>query len=179
MTTTTAVSASLPPSRPRTVFDATRRRLPPPPPPRSNNRVLVVLVGVLLMLAAAGAATAYVFGAGTAFASKVSTQSNGKSAPQYAKLPAMTFSFADGRIMRRLSLRVLLELDPSVETKSIDTVTPRIISGINMQMSGVLSSELVGAGGTRFVKDAVTTVANRELQPVRVRQVLVQEMLVQ
>lgn len=145
-------------------------------PARSSNRVLLILVGILIGLAAMGAVTAILF-SGSAMAGRSAQVSPEKAIPNYAALPAMSFSFADGRLIRRLKLKVMLEFDPTVETKIVDAHTPRIVGALNMRMAGLQPAELTGVSGTRMVKDAVTVAVNRELQPIRVRQVLVQEML--
>lgn len=142
---------------------------------RSSNRVLMIMVGVLIAIAAMGTGSAFVFGKGFITAGR--TAAPAKTAPTYAALPVMNFSFADGNLMHRLRLKVLLELDPSLQANAVDPVAPRIVNALNMRMSSIQADQLAGPGGTRLVKDVVTVAANRELQPIHVKQVLVQEML--
>lgn len=144
--------------------------------PRSSNRVLMVLIGVLIAIAVMGTGSAFVFGKGFG-ASGRSQTANAKTTPTYAALPVMSFSFADGNLMHRLRLKVLLELDPSLQASAVDPVAPRIVNAVNMRMSSIQANDLTGPGGTRLVKDAVAVAANRELQPIHIKQVLVQEML--
>lgn len=146
---------------------------------RSSNRVLMVLIGVLIGLASMGTVTAVVVrGSG---ASRVATASQAvspkASVPVVAALPRMDFSFMEGRMTRHLRVRVLLELDGGTSKSVVDQHAPRIVSAVNTRMSSYEPDDLRGAVGARILKDAVGAAAGRELDPVRVRGVLVQEMV--
>jgi flagellar protein FliL len=177
--TTSATSLGGPAAlAPRPSLPSERRAAAPAKAPsaKSSNRVLMLLVGLLIVIAVMGTGTAFVFGKGFIAAGRTST-APAKTGPIYASLPAMNFTFAEGRLMRRMRLKVLLELDPTLQAAQIDPLAPRIVNALNMRMASAQTSDLTGPGATRFVKDVVTVAANRELQPLRVKQVLVQEML--
>lgn len=144
---------------------------------RSSNRVLFVLIGVLIGLASMGTATAVVVRGGGVFHSARAEVAPKAAAPVFAALPRMDFSFVEGRMIRRLSVKVLLELDPSAQKGVVDKHAPRIVSAVNTRMSSYEPNDLRGASGARIVKDTVSAAADRELDPVRVRGVLVQEMV--
>jgi len=144
---------------------------------RSSNRVLLVLIGVLIGLASMGTATAVVVRGGAASRASQGVIVPKAAAPVFAALPRMDFSFAEGRMTRRLSVKVLLELDSSAQKGVVDQHAPRIVSAVNTRMSSYAPDDLRGPSGARIVKDAVSAAAVRELDPVRVRGVLVQEMV--
>lgn len=98
--------------------------------------------------------------------------------PTYVPLPAMSLTLSDGYRLRTLHLRVLLEFDPRTPMEAVKPYEPRIVNALSSGMSDIHPSELSGSDGSRIVKDAVTVAANRELRPLRVRGVLLQEMLV-
>lgn len=98
--------------------------------------------------------------------------------PTYIPLPAMNLTLSDGYRLRTLHLRVLLEFDPRTPADAVKAYEPRIVNALSSGMSDVHPSELAGSDGSRIVKDVVTVAANRELRPLRVRGVLLQEMLV-
>jgi len=143
----------------------------------SSNRVLLVLIGVLIGLASMGTATAVVVRGGAASRASQGVIVPKASVPVFAALPRMDFSFAEGRMTRRLSVKVLLELDPSAQKGVVDQHAPRIVSAVNTRMSSYAPDDLRGPSGARIVKDTVSAAAVRELDPVRVRGVLVQEMV--
>lgn len=154
--------------RPSAPGSASRGKAEGPP-----VRVLLVLASVLGLLAMLGVGSAVVFGAGSAKAGR-----GGHPGPVYAALPAMNFTLTDGSRLRELRLKVLLEMDPTADLAVVEPRGPRIVGALESRMAGVRASELSGTGGTRMVKDLITVAANHELRPLRVRQVLLQEMLV-
>jgi len=143
----------------------------------SSNRVLMVLIGVLIGLASMGTATAVVYRGGGVSRPSQAAVTPKASVPIFAALPRMDFSFPEGRMTRRLSVKVLLELDSSAHKSVVDQHAPRIVSAVNYRMSSYAPDDLRGPSGARIVKDAVGAAAGHELDPVRVRGVLVQEMV--
>ncbi|HEY0834167.1 MAG TPA: flagellar basal body-associated FliL family protein [Azospirillum sp.] len=138
--------------------------------------------GALLLAAALGSLA--VMGAGgiallgTAHAGKPAVEPRVQALGTVAPLPAMEFTLADGHRMRQVELRVLLEFDPTVDRKTVEQHAPRIANALSASMIDVNPVELTGSAGTRLVKEQVSIVVNREMKPIRIRQVLLQRFLV-
>lgn len=152
-----------------------REALPPPPPERSSLRLIIILVGALACLAGLGWGTATVFGIGPLKPSKgISAAAAGHI---YVKMPAMEFAMPDGLRFRQLRVRLILEMPGDVDHAVIASYVPRIANTVTARMADVAAADLNGAEGAHVVKSLVAHAANRELRPLRVRKVLVQEML--
>lgn len=144
---------------------------------RSLTRGAMLLVGALGLLTAVGGGGIALFGtahAGKPVAEEPKVQVLGTVAP----LPPMEFTLADGHRVRQVELRVLLELDPKVDRKLVEMHAPRIANALSASMIDVNPTELTGPAGTRLVKEQISIAANRELKPIRIRQVLLQRFLV-
>ncbi len=144
-------------------------------PDRIGGRVILLLLAGLVGLAAAGTGGLFLLKPGTALAGRPAAEA--RTAIRYARLPVMNFTLTDGDRLRELRLRVVLEMDPSVEPETVEPYGPRIANAMSNHMQDVAPQELRGGGGSILIKEAVMWTAGRELRPMKIRQVLVQEML--
>lgn len=148
---------------------------PEPPAERSPVRLILILIGALVCLAGLGWGTATVFGIGPVKPSRgISEAAAGHI---YVKMPAMEFAMPDGLRFRQLRVRLVLEMPGDVDRDIIASYVPRIANTVSTRMADVAAADLNGAEGVQVVKSVVAHAANRELRPLRVRKVLVQEML--
>lgn len=155
---------------------ATLTRTATPRPDRLDRRILLLLAAIVFTLTFAGA--------GTILLSKKAASAGLHGGPAvrsdavtYARLPAMSFTLNDGTRLRELQLRVVLELDPTVQAKAVEPYYPQITDAMNLRMLDVDPDELRGADGPNYIKDALRFAAAKVLRPLKVRQVLVQDML--
>ncbi|MBP2226866.1 flagellar FliL protein [Azospirillum agricola] len=150
-------------------------------PDRIGNKIVVVLLGLLVTLAAAGAGGALMLKPATAHTGTGSAARPPAGAEAavatYATLPTMNFTLSDGRRLRELRVRAVLELDPSIPLDSVKPHLPRIADAMNLRMLDVAPDELRGPDGTHYIKDALRFAADKAMRPLKVRQVLVQDML--
>lgn len=154
----------------------TLTRTASPRPDRLDRRILLILAAIVFTLSFAGA--------GTILLSKKASSAGLHATPAvradsvtYARLPAMSFTLNDGTRLRELQLRVVLEMDPTVTAKSVELYFPQIADAMSLRMLDVDPEELRGAEGPIYVKDALRFAAAKVLRPLKVRQVLVQDML--
>lgn len=152
-----------------------RRPVPVAVRARRPNAGLLILIALFVGMAG--------LGTGGAFALRAVAKPSGfreaaSRHPTYVPLPVMNLTLSDGYRLRTLHLRVLLEFDPKTPADAVKPLEPRIVNALSSGMSDVHPAELAGSDGSRIVKDVVTVAANRELRPLRVRGVLLQEMLV-
>lgn len=144
---------------------------------RSLTRGALLLFGALGLLTALGGGGMALLG--TAHASKpVVAEAKVQAMGTVAPLPPMEFTLADGHRMRQVELRVLLEFDPNVDRKLVEMHAPRIANALSASMIDVNPVELTGPAGTRLVKEQISIAVNREMKPIRIRQVLLQRFLV-
>ncbi|WP_372399342.1 flagellar basal body-associated FliL family protein [Azospirillum sp. HJ39] len=133
----------------------------------------LVLTGLLLLLAALGAGGAVVASKNRAPAS----QSQPGGDKKYASLPMMTFTLG-GSNARMVDVKVLLEIDPSVDGKVADPYVPRISDRLSDSMRKLDPQQLSGADGAKLMKSTIAGVLDRELRGVRVREILLDQMVV-
>ncbi|MBP2312494.1 flagellar basal body-associated FliL family protein [Azospirillum soli] len=148
----------------------------PSMPDRVGSKVILALLAVLVTLTAAGAGGIFLLKPGTAHAGRPVAEAV-RPVANYARLPTMNFTLSDGNRLHELRVRVVLEMDPAVEAKAVDSFVPRITNALSTRMLDVDPAELRGGEGSLFIKDAVMQTAAKEMRPLKVRQVLVQEML--
>lgn len=133
----------------------------------------ILLTGLLLVLAALGGTAAYVATRNRAPASQTQLGPDKK----YAALPLMTFSLG-GNDARMVDVKVLLEIDPSVDGKVADPYVPRITDRLSDRMRQLDPQQLTGADGALLMKSTIAGVLDRELRGVRVREILLDRMVV-
>ncbi|HEY0835687.1 MAG TPA: flagellar basal body-associated FliL family protein [Azospirillum sp.] len=94
----------------------------------------------------------------------------------YAHLPEMSLAMgAGGKVM---DLRVLIELDPKVDPKVADPYAARIADRLGDRIRQIEPERLSGADGAKLMKSTVTAVVDREIRPVKVRDILLERMVV-
>jgi flagellar basal body-associated protein FliL len=134
----------------------------------------VIIAAILVALAVLG-------GGGAAVVSAVNKRAPDptvRMGPQknYAALPEMSLSLGGtGKIM---DLRVLIELDPKVDPKVADPFAARIADRLGDRIRQIEPERLTGAEGAKLMKSTVTAVVDREIRPVKVRDVLLERMVV-
>jgi len=133
----------------------------------------LVLTGLLLALAALGTTGAVVASKNRAPA----PQAQPGVSKKYAALPMMTFGLGGGGA-RMVDVKVLLEIDPSVDGKVADPYVPRISDQLSDRMRQIDPQQLTGADGAMLMKSTIAGVLDRELRGVRVKDILLDRMVV-
>jgi flagellar basal body-associated protein FliL len=94
----------------------------------------------------------------------------------YAVLPEMSVALGGGN--RTMDLRVRLELDPKVDPKVTDPFAARIADRLSDRMREIEPERLAGADGARLMKSTITSVVDREVRTIKVRDVLLESMVI-
>lgn len=146
---------------------------------RVGNRFVFVLLAVLVTFAAAGTGGVLMLRPATAHGAfgPARTAVPATAPALYARMPAMTFTLNDGSRLRELRVSAVLEFDPATP---LDAVTPhlaRIADSMSLRMLDVDPAELNGRDGSAYVKDALRFAAAKAIRPLKLRQVLIQDML--
>lgn len=134
----------------------------------------LVLTGLLLALAALGAT-----GAVIANKSRTETAASDRMGPKknYAALPLMTFTLGGGDA-RLVDVKVLLEVDPLIDGKVADPYVPRIADQLSDKLRQIDPQQLAGSDGAKLMKSTIASVLDREMRNVRVREILLDRMVV-
>ncbi len=134
----------------------------------------LVTTVVLVVLAAAGTIGAVVANNHASTAAVTERMGPKKN---YATLPMMTFTLGGGNA-RLVDVRAYLEIDSSVDSKVTDPYLARIADQLSDRLRQVEPEQLSGADGARLMKSAIAGVVSREISPVRIRDVLLDRMVV-
>ena len=153
--------------------------------PRANRKKLLILIagGLLLLLISGG--VLYVTGVvDKVFGHK--EQEKAKLAEKAAP-PAVFFDLPDllvnlnttGRKASFLKLSVSLELEHAEDLPRLQAVMPRIIDNFQVYLRELRVEDLRGSGGIYRLREELLARVNAAVAPVKVRDVLFKEMLVQ
>ncbi len=169
--------------------------------PRSGRRKLLVLGGVdfVLLLGLAGGGAWYAGflgghpGAEEALAQAAAAEgheASGHGGAGHGGGPPGEVVFVDmpdvlvnlqsgGQRLRFLKLRAALEVASDEVAARIESLMPRIMDGFQLYLRALTVDEVNGAGGMQRLKEELAMRVNLAVQPSRIDDVLVKEMLVQ
>lgn len=95
----------------------------------------------------------------------------------YVSLPVMSIPVGGGS-GREMDLKLLLEYDSNVKGDVAAGFETRISERLGDRIRDIGVDQLQGADGAKLLKGAVVSVVDRELRPARVREVLIEKMIV-
>jgi flagellar protein FliL len=85
----------------------------------------------------------------------------------------------DGKRMRFLRLRLALEAEDQRVADGVKALMPRVLDSFQMYLRALTIEEVQGSAGMQRLKEEMVARVNLAIEPERVRDVLVREMLVQ
>jgi flagellar FliL protein len=164
--------------------------------PESRRLRWFVIVAAILVLGGGGAAAAYLAGllpsareAGAASHDEPGPHEEAGAEPaKPAELPAVVFVDlpdlvvnlqSDARRMRFLKLRLALEVADEPTALAVRGLMPRVMDGFQLYLRALTAEDLNGAAGLQRLKEELIARVNLAVDPVRVNDVLLKEMLVQ
>jgi flagellar FliL protein len=172
-----------------------------PEQPKSRKRVWLLAAAAAVLLAAGGATGAYLLGMlpgtiagkphdGEAHGEAGALQGEGHGgttpganaalAPTFVDMPDLIVNLqSDARRMRFLKLRLALEVQGGQPADMVRGLMPRIMDGFQLYLRALTADELNGAAGVQRLKEELVARANLAVEPLRVNDVLLKEMLVQ
>ena len=146
---------------------------------------LLLFVGAPVLLLLIGGAVAYFLGVfdslfGPSQEELAAEQQQADSLGHFFELEEMLVSMGRaGRKSSFLKLRISLELEKKEDEQRIKAVMPRIVDNFQVFLRGLRIEELQGSHGLYRVKEELLVRANAAANPVKVKDVLFKEMLVQ
>jgi flagellar FliL protein len=84
-----------------------------------------------------------------------------------------------GRKQTFLKIRVSIELESPADIPRVDQVMPRIVDSFQVYLRELRVEDLQGAAGMHLLREELLTRVNASIKPVKVKDVLFREMLVQ
>ncbi len=151
---------------------------------RLSKKMIIIIAGVAVAVLAAGGGAAFFFMHGKGDAAKTAEQA--KAADSEEKKPAY-FALGDllvnlsgeGKHPNFLKVKVTLELADEKDAPLMEAIKPRIIDNFQVYLRELRIEDLRGSAGMYRLREELLTRVTEAAQPVRVRDVLFQEMLVQ
>jgi flagellar FliL protein len=146
---------------------------------------LLLFVGAPVLLLLIGGAVAYFLGVfdslfGPSQEELAAEQQQADSLGHFFELEEMMVSMGRaGRKSSFLKLRISLELEKKEDEQRIKAVMPRIVDNFQVFLRGLRIEELQGSHGLYRVKEELLVRVNAAANPVKVKDVLFKEMLVQ
>ncbi len=160
--------------------------LPASPARKLPVKKILIIVLPLLLLVGAGAGL-YFTGAIDSvmgmFKSKEQPKVEAKNTAQpsvFMDLPEMLVNLqTEGRKQAFLKIHVALELSDPTDPPKIEAVMPRIIDSFQVYLRELRVEDLQGAAGMHLLREELLTRVQAAVAPVKVRDVLFREMLIQ
>ena len=160
----------------------------PEPKRISGKRLMIFAVILLLVLIGGGVGAAFMLGL---FSSPPPAVAEGEAAPQApapaAQQRAFFFEVPDlivnlntnGRKSTFLKIKIALELESPQDVDRINDVLPRIVDNFQVYLRELRIDDLNGSAGMYRLREELLRRVNIAARPVKVRDVLFKEMLVQ
>ena len=146
--------------------------------------IIIMAVGAVLVLAAAGGGAFFFMHKSAspeekaAAAAQASADEKGK--PVYFSLGDLLVNLSgEGKHPNFLKVKISLELADEKDAPLMEAIKPRIIDNFQVYLRELRIEDLRGSAGMYRLKEELLMRVTEAAQPVRVRDVLFQEMLVQ
>jgi flagellar protein FliL len=152
-----------------------------------GRRRLIIFGGAgLLLLGATGGVLYFTGIAGKLLGTKPAETASAEPAPPPPK-PSVFFDLPDllvnlnstGRKASFLKISISLDLEDQADTARIQAVMPRIIDNFQVYLRELRVEDLRGSGGIYRLREELLARVNAAASPVKVKDVLFKEMLVQ
>lgn len=158
----------------------------------SGKRLIIFAAVILLFLVGGGVGAAFMLGLiGGAEPPPAEAAVEGEAAPAAPPPPQETRAFffevpdlivnlnTNGRKSTFLKIKIALELEGPQDTDRINEVLPRIVDNFQVYLRELRVDDLNGSAGMYRLREELLRRVNLAARPVRVRDVLFKEMLVQ
>ncbi len=158
-------------------------------PKKKGKRKLLIIVGLVFLLVFGGLAGAYFTGLLDPLLAMVlgepeheegSAEEAMPSGGVYYELPELLVNLnTTGRKSSFLKIRISLEIDVPEDIPRIEQVMPRIIDNFQVYLRELRIEDLQGAAGMYRLREELLTRVSAAAAPIRVKDVLFREMLIQ
>jgi len=152
-----------------------------------NGKKLILFIVLPLLLLLGGAGASYFLGLFDALLG-IEATAEGDAAEEpvatgpsvYYELPEMLINLnSTGKKSNFLKITVSLELESADAVHEVEAVLPRVIDSFQVYLRELRIDDLRGSAGLYRLREELLLRVNAAVEPVRVRDVLFKEMLVQ
>ena len=160
--------------------------------PKAGKKKLILIgaLGLVLLLGGGGGAAWFLGVFGGAEEVEVSAEAVAEAAAAERAQRRAEMVFVDmpdvlvnlhslGQRNRFLKLKVALEVAGEASATQVNSLMPRVMDSFQAYLRALTVDEVSGPGGLHRLKEELTARVNLALEPVRVEDVLIKEMLVQ
>jgi flagellar protein FliL len=149
-----------------------------------KKKMTMIIAGVAVLLLAGGGGAAFfmMHGSHDAEAEKQQAEvaSDKKSAPVYFSLGDQLVNLSgEGKHPNFLKVKISLELADEKDLPLMDSLKPRIVDNFQVYLRELRIDDLRGSAGMYRLREELLMRVTEAAAPVRIRDVLFQEMLVQ
>jgi flagellar FliL protein len=148
----------------------------------SKKMLMIMVAGAVLVLAiGGGAAFFFMHGKGEKTAEQAAAAaSEQKAHAVYFPLGDLLVNLSgEGKHPNYLKVKITLELADEKDLPMMETIKPRIIDNFQVYLRELRIEDLRGSAGMYRLREELLMRVTEAAQPVRIRDVLFQEMLVQ
>jgi flagellar FliL protein len=150
---------------------------------KKKKIIIIAAAAGFLVLAAGGGGAAWFFMHGQKAPDDAATQaaaSTAESKPVFYPLGDLLVNLSgEGKHPNFLKVKVVLQLADEKDVPLMDAIKPRIIDNFQVYLRELRIEDLRGSAGMYRLREELLMRVTEAAQPVRVRDVLFQEMLVQ
>lgn len=148
----------------------------------AKKKKLMIIIGAVVVVVLLGGGAGYYF-----MTKKVDAEKEAAAAAADAKAKTVYYALGDmivnlsgeGKHPNYLKVKISLELADDKDLLIMDTIKPRIIDNFQVYLRELRIEDLRGSAGLYRLREELLMRVTEAAQPVRVRDVLFQEMLVQ
>ena len=148
---------------------------------KKKKLIIIGAVAAVLVLGGGGAAAFMFMGHKTAVEKEAAAATEeAKAKPAYYSLGDMIVNLSgEGKHPNFLKVKVTLELADEKDVPLMDQIKPRIVDNFQVYLRELRIDDLRGSAGMYRLREELLMRVTEAAQPVRIRDVLFQEMLVQ
>ncbi len=151
---------------------------------RRNGRVIVLFIMLAMLLIIGGGAAAYFFLFAPDDPPAADAKGEGGKVQKTAvfyRLPDMIVNLNTGskKKVAYLKVGISLELESEAAISEIELVIPRIVDSFQVYLRELRLSDLQGSAGLHRLKEELLLRLNTIARPIKINDVLFQEMLIQ
>lgn len=157
-------------------------------PPSGGKKKLLIIIIVVILLVLGGLAGAYFTGLLNPVIKMITGGENhqtetveGETGPSvFYELPSLTVNLNTvGRKARFIKIQVSLELELEEDKPKVEAVIARVMDNFNVYLRELRIEDLDGSAGMYRLREELLARIRAAVAPVRVRDILFKEMLVQ
>lgn len=156
-------------------------------PPPGGKKKLLLIIAVAILLLVGGLAGAYFTGLLDPVIEMITgghetdQTTEGESGPSvFYELPALTVNLnTAGRRARFIKIQVSLELENELDKPKVEAVIARVMDNFNVYLRELRVEDLSGSAGMYRLREELLTRIRAAVAPVKVRDILFKEMLIQ